>query len=104
MTAFFDLAGEYFRFWPYALAGAVGIILALMDRKVFGRYIFAALLVVLAAGGQLAMYFSPFTLQGGGDYMRGLIVSLMALAGLAGYALAIAGYYAFQKMTPEGAR
>lgn len=104
MTAFLDLAGEYFRFWPYAVAGAAGIILALLDRKFFGRYIFAALLVVLAVGGQLAMYFSPFTFQGGDYYMRGLIVSLMALAGLAGYALAIAGSYALQKMTPGGAR
>ena len=104
MTAFFDLVSEYFRFWPYALAGVAGIVFALIDRRVFGRSILAALLIVLAVGGQLAMYFSPFTFQGGDYYIRGLIVSLMGLAGLAGYALTVLASYAFHKMTPGGAK
>ncbi|HPG88653.1 MAG TPA: hypothetical protein PLD46_03295 [Hyphomicrobium sp.] len=104
MTAFFDLVGEYFRYWPYVLAGAVGVMLALIDRKIFGRAIFSAVLAVLAIGGFLTTYLSPFTFQGGDDYIRGLIVGLMALAGLAGYALAVGASCVNQKLIQRGAQ
>lgn len=81
---------EYIRFWPYGIALAVGIAFALIDRRVIGHYLLGVLLVLVALGGQLGMYLSPFTFGGGDYYMESLIVSLFALAGMAGYALAVA--------------
>jgi hypothetical protein len=78
---------DYIRFWPYGVAGVAGGVMALIDRRAIGHYVLAALLVVIAIGGQVGMYLSPFTFQGGDYYMESLIASLFALAGLAGYAL-----------------
>jgi hypothetical protein len=85
---------EYYRFWPYVVALIAGAIFAVIDRRVIGRYVLGALLVLIVAGGQLGMYLSPFTFQGGDYYMTSLIASLLALAGLAGYALAVVGMWA----------
>ena len=95
MNTFIDLIEPYFRFWPYAAAGGIGMVLAVVDRKAFGRYVFAALLVLIAIGGQLTTVFSPFTFSGNDYYMQGLIASLFALAGLAGYAIAALAMKAF---------
>lgn len=89
MTAFFDLVGEYFRFWPYLAAVVAGAAMAIIDRRVIGQYLFAVLLIVIAVGGQVTMHVSPFTFSGGDYYMIGLIVSLLALAALAGYGIAV---------------
>ncbi|MFN0217423.1 MAG: hypothetical protein ACKVP4_01270 [Hyphomicrobium sp.] len=89
MKALFDMLELFGRYWPYAVALVVGIGLAVVDRRVFGRYVFAILLILIAVGGQIAMYVSPFTFSGNDHYFQGLIATLFALAGLAGYALAL---------------
>ena len=55
MNAFFELLQPYFHFWPYAIAAVAGAVFAVIDRRLIGRYVLAALLVVIAAGGQLTM-------------------------------------------------
>jgi hypothetical protein len=79
--------GDYIRFWPYGAAVLAGIACAVIDRRIIGRYVLGALLIVIAAAGPAGMYLSPFTFGGGDYYMLSLIASVMALAGLAGYTL-----------------
>ena len=88
MNALFELIAPYGRYWPYGVALAAGVLLAVIDRRVFGRYVFAALLILVAIGGAVVMNGSPFTFSGEDHYFQGLIAQLFALAGLAGYALA----------------
>jgi hypothetical protein len=88
VSAFFDLIEPYGRYWPYGVALLVGALLAVVDRKAFGRYVLAWLLVLVAIGGAIGMNVSPFTFQGDDHYFQSLIAMLFALAGLAGYALA----------------
>jgi hypothetical protein len=89
MNALFELIAPYGRYWPYGVALAAGVLLAVIDRRVFGRYVFAALLILVAIGGAVVMNGSPFTFSGDDHYFQGLIAQLFALAGLAGYALSI---------------
>ena len=98
MSYFFHLFETYGRYWPYGVALLAGVLFAVIDRRLIGRYVLAVLLVIAAAGGQLTMYFSPFTFGGGDHYMQGLIASLFALAGLAGYALAVVATWACGRM------
>jgi len=88
VSAFFDLIEPYGRYWPYGVATLAGALLAVVDRRVFGRYVLAWLLVLIAIGGAIGMNVSLFTFQGGDHYFQSLIAMLFALAGLAGYALA----------------
>ena len=87
MSAFFELFQEYFRFWPYLAAGLVGV--AIIDRKIIGRYLIGALLIIIAVGGAVGMNLSPFTFSGDGYYMQSLLVILFTLAALTGYAVAV---------------
>jgi len=89
VNAFFDLLEPYGRYWPYGVALIAGAFLAVVDRRTFGRYILAWALVLVAIAGAIGMNVSPFTFQGGDHYFQSLIAMLFALAGLAGYALAI---------------
>jgi hypothetical protein len=84
----FELIEPYGRYWPYGVALLAGALLAIVDRRVFGRYVFAALLILVVLGGAIVMNGSPFTFSGEDHYFQGLIAQLFALAGLAGYVLA----------------
>ena len=89
---------QYLHYWPYGVAVLAGAALSVIDRRMFGKYVLGALLVLIVAGGQLGMYLSPFTFQGGDYYMESLIASLFALAGLAGYAVTVVTRCACTKM------
>ena len=78
----FELIEPYGRYWPYGVALLAGAVLAIVDRKVFGRYVLAWLLMLIAIAGAIGMNVSPFTFQGDDHYFQSLIAMLFALAGL----------------------
>lgn len=90
MSGFFDLLQGYGRFWPYAVAGLIGVGLRAVDRSAFKRPVFAGVLVAVAIGGLIGMNASPFTFGGGDHYFQSLIAMAFALAALLGYGLAAA--------------
>ncbi len=63
MNAVFELLEPYGRYWPYGVALLAGALLAIVDRRVFGRYVFAALLILVVLGGAIVMNGSPFTFR-----------------------------------------
>ena len=83
------------RYWPYGIAAVAGIALALTDKWVLGRHVFAVLLVLAVIAAQALMYFSPLSLGGDGYYVQALIGQLFVLAALWGYVIAWIGLKAF---------
>jgi hypothetical protein len=85
----------YIRFWPYAVAGVAGAALAVVDRRLIGRYVFAAVLTIVTIAGAIGTRASQFTWQGGeASYpfyfsILALLFGLSALAGYAGAAVAM---------------
>ena len=82
---------DFARYWPYAVALAIGAVCAVVDPRLFSRRYLAAVLVVIALAGAAGMNLSPFTFHGGDYYMESLIAMVAALVALGGYALAWAG-------------
>ncbi|MEQ1577704.1 MAG: hypothetical protein ABL894_08625 [Hyphomicrobium sp.] len=84
-----DLLAEWQGYWPYAVAFFTGAACAIVDRRVFGRYVLGLILVLIAAGGAIGMNASPFTFHGGDYYMESLIAMIAAFVALAGYVLSV---------------
>jgi hypothetical protein len=64
---------------------ALGAMLAIVDRRVIGRWLFGILLVAGIAGGLAMTSLSPFNFAGTSYYMEGVIVAGGAGLALAGY-------------------
>ena len=79
------LSAEATRYLAWAAAVVLGMLFALVDRRIFQRWILGALLLVGVAGGFLLTVLSPFSFGNASYYMEGVI-----LAG--GCALALGGY------------
>jgi hypothetical protein len=88
MDSFFALIQDFLTSPHFLFAAAGGAVAAVVDRKVFGRWLLAALLVLALIAGEIAMRVNPFPYLGGDYYLQGLIVSTGAIAALVGYAIA----------------
>ena len=74
-----------------------GGVLAIVDRRVLIRWLFAPLLVAGIAGGVLLTRLSPFSFGGTSYYMQGVIISGACALALIGYVTALAALIALKR-------
>ena len=86
-----------YAFW-LSMVAAVGLVIAVVERRVLARYRLWILLVLAAFTGFFLTEWSPFTFAGDDYYMTGVIVSAGALLLLAGYSLGAIGVMAFGQL------
>ena len=80
------LSPDATRYLIWAAVVVLGMLLAVVDRRMLGRWVLGVLLIACAAGGLLLTVVSPFSFGATSYYMEGVIIS-------AGSALALIGYF-----------
>lgn len=93
---------ELIRYIIWAGIVALGILLAILDRRWIRRPLFALLLVAGIVGGIITTKVSPFTFAGGDHYMEGVIVSAGSALALVGYVFAAIWQYARRRLSGPG--
>jgi hypothetical protein len=91
--------GRYI-FWVSVVA--VGIGLAIIDRRWIKWPLFATLLLAGIIGGILTTKVSPFTFAGGDHYMEGVIVSAGSALTMIGYIFAAAWQFVRRRAGRDG--
>jgi len=74
----------------------LGAALAIIDRRVLGRWILACVLLAGVAAGMLITVASPFRFGGTSYYMEGVILSGGSILALIGYAVALLTFLGFR--------
>lgn len=92
------MSAELWRYLAWASVVALGAILAVVDHRVLGRWLFALLLVAAVAIGMLVTVVSPFRFGGTSYYMEGVILSGGSALALIGYAVALFGLFTFRRI------
>ncbi len=82
-----NLSPDVMRYLIWVGVVVLGMMLAEVDRRVIGRWLFGFLLVAGVVGGLALTVVSPFSFGGSSYYMEGVIIS-------AGSAMALIGYLA----------
>ena len=82
------------RYVVWAGIVAIGVLLAVVDRRWIRWPLCGMLLVAGVAGGLVITQVSPFTFSGGDHFMEGVILSAGSALMLAGYSLATVGQLA----------
>ena len=82
------LPPDTMRYIVWACAVVLGAILAVVDRRMIGRWVFGCLLVAGIVGGLLVTVVSPFTFGGTSYCMEGVIVAGGSALALIGYGVA----------------
>lgn len=77
------------RYLVWAGIVVLGMVLAVVDRRVIGRWLFGLLLVAGIAGGLALTVVSPFSFGATNYYMEGVILSAGSALALTGYAVAV---------------
>jgi hypothetical protein len=77
------------RYLIWSSVVVAGMAMAYIDRRLIGRKILAALLLLAVAGGLLITQFNPFSFGSSSHYMEGVIVSGGAALALTGYLVAL---------------
>ena len=93
------MSGELARYIIWAGIVAVGVGLAILDRRWIRWPLFAALLLAGIVGGIIITKISPFTFVGGDHYMEGVIVSAASALAMIGYVFAAAWQF---RASPSG--
>ena len=89
-----DLSPDSARYFVWAGVTAIGILLAVLDRRWIGRPLFGVLLVAGVIGGLIVTRVSPFTFSGGDHFMQGVLLTAGSALALIGYVLAFAWQFA----------
>ena len=92
------MSGELTRYIIWAGIVAVGVGLAILDRRWIRRPLFAVLLLAGIVGGLIITKVSPFTFVGGDHYMEGVIVSAASALAMIGYVFAAAWQFARRRL------
>ena len=77
------------RYLVWASVVVLGMVLAVVDRRVIGRWLFGLLIVAGIAGGLALTVVSPFSFGATNYYMEGVILSAGSALALTGYAVAV---------------
>jgi len=93
-----ELSPDLARYFLWAGIIAIGILLAVLDRRWIGRPLFGVLMVAGVAGGLIITRVSPFSFGGGDHYMEGVIVSAGSALALVGYVFAIIWQFARRRL------
>ncbi len=96
------MSAELTRYSIWAAVVAIGILLAVLDRRWIRRPLFALLLVAGIVGGIITTKVSPFTFAGGDHYMEGVIVSAGSALALVGYIFAAVWQFARRRLSGPG--
>jgi len=92
------MSGELTRYIIWAGIVAVGVGLAILDRRWIRWPLFGALLLVGVVGGLIITKVSPFTFAGGDHYMEGVIVSAASALAMIGYVFAAVWQFARRRL------
>jgi hypothetical protein len=88
-----DVSAELWRYLIWAIAVLLGAWLAVVDRRMMGRWLFGLLLIAAIVGGLLITVISPFSFGSTSYFMHGVIISGGAALALAGYVLTVGGLF-----------
>lgn len=92
------MSGELTRYIIWAGIVAVGVGLAILDRRWIRWPLFAALLLVGVVGGFIITKVSPFTFAVGDHYREGVIVSAASALAMIGYVFAAVWQFARRRL------
>ena len=95
------MSPELWRYLVWAGVVVLGAVLAVVDRRVLGRWLFGMLLVAAVAVGMLVTVISPFRFSGTGYYMDGVILAGGSALALIGYSVALVGLFIFRRAGRE---
>jgi len=93
---------ELGRYIIWAGIVAVGIGLAVLDRRWIKWPVFAVLLLAGVGGGIITTNVSPFTFAGGDHYMQGVIVAAGSALAMIGYVFATIWQFARRRLGGGG--
>lgn len=94
-----NLSTDMTRYLIWASVVGLGMVLAVVDRRVIGRWVFGLLLIAGVAAGLALTVVSPFTFAGGDYYMEGVIVSVGSALALIGYVAAVLARFLVLRFT-----
>jgi hypothetical protein len=97
-----ELSPDLTRYITWAGATAIGVLLAVLDRRWVGRPLFGVLLVAGVIGGLIITRVSPFTFSGGDHFMEGVIIAAGSALALTGYVLAFVWRFTRQLLGHRG--
>jgi hypothetical protein len=90
------------RYFVWAGVTAIGVLLAVLDRRWIGRPFFGVLLVAGVISGVIIMRVSPFTFSGGDHFVEGLLLAAGSGLALVGYVLAFVWQFARRLLGQRG--
>jgi hypothetical protein len=92
------------RYLVWAGVTAIGVLLAVFDRRWIGRPLFGVLLVAGVISGVIITRVSPFTFSGGDHFIEGLLLAAGSALALIGYVLAFVWQFARRLMSQRSRR
>jgi hypothetical protein len=97
-----DLSPDLTRYLVWTGVTAIGVFLAVLDRRCIGRPLFGVLLVAGVISGIIMTKVSPFTFSGGDHFMEGVLLAAGSALALIGYVLAFAWQFARRLLSQHG--
>lgn len=92
------MSAELWRYLVWTSVVALGAVLAIVDRRILGRWLLGMLLVAAVAIGMLVTIVSPFRFGGTSYYMEGVILAGGSALALIGYVFTLVGLFSFRRM------